>query len=79
MAKKVLEVAKFAIGGLIGSQLFGSKKKEEAPAEKDGPAIMPLADDEKIKAAKRKKIAQQVQRGGRNSTILTNDSDSLGS
>lgn len=83
MAKKIIKgvgkVAKFAIGGLIGSQLFGGGKKESAePAETDGPVVMPLADDDKIAAAKKKAIAARLQRGGRQSTILSNDSDTLG-
>jgi hypothetical protein len=82
MAKKILKgvgkVAKLAIGGLIGSSLMSKSKKADTPAEPDGPIVMPLADDDKIKAAKRRAIATQMQRGGRSSTLLTGDSDTLG-
>lgn len=69
MAKKILNIATL---GLIG----GSKKKE-APAP-EGPKVMPLADDEAVKRAKKASIIKQMNRGGRSSTILSNDSDSLG-
>jgi hypothetical protein len=71
MAKKVLTVASF---GLLGSKLLGGKKKA---APEKGPVVMPLADDEAVKRARRKSIAAQMSRGGRNSTILS-DGDSLG-
>lgn len=79
MAKKILKglgsVAKFAVGGLIGSSLFSKSKKKApavaAPVEKP----MPLADDEAVRLARRKSMAMQRQRGGRTSTILTGDSD----
>lgn len=69
MAKKILNIATL---GLLG----GSKKKAEpAPV---GPKVMPLADDEAIKRARKASIIQQMGRGGRSSTILSDDSDSLG-
>lgn len=74
MAKKILKVASL---GLIGGSLLGGKKKKAAPVE-DGPKVMPLADDEAVKRAKKQSLLQQMGRGGRSSTILSDDSDSLG-
>lgn len=65
MAKKILKVATL---GLVGSKVLGGKKKAPAPA--DGPKIMPLADDDKVMAARRASIMKQRQRSGRASTIL---------
>ena len=51
MSKKILKVATL---GLVGSKVLGGKKKAPAPA--DGPKIMPLADDDKVMAARRASI-----------------------
>lgn len=80
MAKKVLKtvgkVAGFALGGgLLGKALSGKKK---AAAPEEGPQIMPLPDDERIRLAKKRRIAEQMQRGGRSSTILSDPTDTLG-
>jgi len=76
MSKKILNVATF---GLAGSLLkpFSKKKKETAAAPVAEPT-MPIADDEAIMRARKRAVAQQLQRGGRSSTILTDNSDSLG-
>lgn len=50
--------------------LLGGKKKKVAP---EGPKVMPLADDEAVRRAKRASLAQQMARGGRSSTILSGD------
>lgn len=79
MAKKVfnkaLGVASF---GLLGSKLLGGKKKSAAAKADDGPKVMPLADDEAVMRARRLSIQKQMGRGGRTSTMLTEDSDTLG-
>lgn len=75
MAKKLLNIATFGVAGA----LFGkSGKKKAAEPVKDGPIVMPLADDDAIKRARRRSITEQMGRGGRSSTILSGDSDSLG-
>ena len=73
MAKKILKVATF---GILGSNLFGGKKK--APEPEKGPVVMPIADDEEVRRAKKRSIIEQMSRGGRSSTMLSSDSDSLG-
>ena len=77
MAKKILNIA---TGGLAGALLkpFGKKKPAPTPAPEPGPQIMPLADDEAILRARRRSVAMQRARGGRSSTILSSDSDTLG-
>lgn len=78
MAKKIVKtvggLATGVVGGLIGSALKG-KKKPDAP-EVPAP-VMPLPDDEAIRAAKKRSIISQRGRAGRSSTILT-DNDTLG-
>lgn len=41
------------------------------------PAVMPTADDERIEAARRRRISEQRARSGRASTILS-DRETLG-
>jgi hypothetical protein len=48
---------------------------DEGPAPP--PPVVPMPDEEDIKRAKRRSAAAQLQRSGRQSTILT-DSDRLG-
>lgn len=52
--------------------LFGGKGKPVPPT-----LTMPLPDDEAVAMARRRSIADQRRRGGRQSTILT-DRDTLG-
>lgn len=57
-----------AIGGLMGS------KKSSAPAPAvSKPTVMPEPDDAATRAARRRSAASQSQRGGRQSTILSDD------
>jgi hypothetical protein len=69
-------------GGLIGSQVGkavagGGKKKEAAvPMAEAAPRVMPLADDEAIRRAKLASMSRQ--RAGRSSTMLSEDSETLG-
>ncbi len=76
MARKILN-ATFGLGGLLGKP-FGSGKKKKAETPAPGPIVMPLADDEAVKRARRKSIIAQRGRSGRSSTMLTPDSDTLG-
>lgn len=77
MAKKLFKtVGKVAIGGLLGSQLFGKKKKKVAAAPEPTERVMPLPDDEAVKRARMASILQQRGRSGRSSTILTGGSGS---
>ena len=52
-------------------------KAPKAP-KMDPPPVMPVADDEAIRRAKKQSIIRQMSRGGRESTILTSDSETLG-
>jgi hypothetical protein len=58
-------------------KLFGSKPAAPPPAAP--PAVMPVIDDEAVRKARTKAVAAAQQRGGRASTILTDDpKDKLG-
>lgn len=66
-------------GSLVGA-LGGGGGGGAAPAP-SAPTVMPTPDDEAARAAKRKSLAAQAQRRGRQSTILsdpTAGSDILG-
>lgn len=66
------------LGGLLGfgaSKLLGPKPQA---ATASAPKVMPMADDDAVAAAKRKSMMAQMQRGGRSSTMLTGDSETLG-
>lgn len=69
--------------GLVGSKLVGGllgKKKTStaaAPAAAT-PAVMPTPDDDAIRLARRRSIAQQLSRSGRQSTMLTPAGSKLG-
>lgn len=76
MAAAILPSVLGGVGGLVGSLL--KKKSHAAPAPTPGPIVMPIADDEAVRLAKKRSIAQQVGRGGRSSTILSADSDRTG-
>lgn len=54
-----------------------SKKKSKSTLG-SSPQVMPLPDDEKVKLARKRSLAQQMARGGRAATILTDTSDTLG-
>lgn len=85
MSKKIFKgigkIAKVATMGIVGNTIFdaikGGKKKKAAPAEA-GPKVMPLADDEAVKRARKISMLQQIGRGGRTSTMLSDDTDTLG-
>ena len=67
--------------GFGASKLVGGGKSAPAAAAAApvaGPKVMPLADGEAVAAAKKRSITMQMQRGGRSSTMLTGDSETLG-
>lgn len=81
MAKKIFKtVAHGLVGGVVGAtaSLFSKKKKPDAATAQNGPQVMPLADDARLAAVRRRSIAGQLNRSGRSSTMLTADSDTLG-
>lgn len=92
MAKKILKVggllaAPFTGGaslaltaGLAGAGLASSLLKKKSGSPQAAPApVMPIADDEAVKRARRRSVASQMQRGGRTSTMLTDsDNSTLG-
>lgn len=76
MAKQILGAVLSPVGALLG--LGGGKKTAATPPIAPGPKIMPLADSEAVQRARRKSIAGQLGRGGRSSTILSDQSETLG-
>ncbi len=75
MSRKILNVATFGLAGALLKPFSKKKKDTAAPVAEP---TMPIADDEAILRARKRAVAQQMQRGGRSSTILTDNSDSLG-
>jgi hypothetical protein len=85
MSKQILKIGGSLVsGGLLGQlpaagaqavTALKSKAKASAPA---APLVMPLPDDAAAQAARRRSIAEQRQRAGRASTILTDTSQKLG-
>lgn len=43
-----------------------------------GQPVMPVVDDKAVQDARRRMLAQQMARGGRASTILTSEKETLG-
>lgn len=70
--KTVTKLAGGVVGGILGKALFGGSKKSAAAPET--PNVMPTPDDEAVKRARRRSIIEQMNRDGRNATILTEDS-----
>lgn len=66
--------------GVVGSSIVGAltKKSADTPAAPPSTPVMPNADDAKVAAERKRAIAAMQQRSGRASTILTNNSDTLG-
>lgn len=66
-------------GGLsilgAAKSLFGGGNKESAPPPVAPPVPMPDADSQKVAAARRRSTVEQMQRQGRESTILTQATD----
>lgn len=74
-----LPAALFGVAGLVGS-LLGKKSAPAAPAPPLAatPAVMPTPDDQAVLMAKRRSIATQLQRRGRDSTVLTQQTAQAG-
>lgn len=70
--KTVTKLAGGVVGGILGKALFGGGKKSAAAPET--PNVMPTPDDEAVKRARRRSRIEQMNRDGRNATILTEDS-----
>lgn len=63
------------LGGLKG--LFTKAPKGPSEANVEKPTVMPTEDSKLVADAKRRALIAQTQRGGRNSTILT-DNETFG-
>lgn len=76
--------ALLSIGGSILGDALGNKKQQAAPPAPppvvEAPPPLPLPDDKAVQDAKRRSIAAQITRRGRQSTILSTpaSSDTLG-
>lgn len=78
MAKQILGAVVSPFATLLG---IAGKKSTPTPTPApaaSGPKIMPLADGDAVRAARKKSIAAQLGRGGRTSTMLSGDSETLG-
>lgn len=65
--RKILNIGTFGLAGM----LLGGKKKAAEPAPTPTPNVMPTPDDEGVALARRRSIARQLSRRGRDSTNLT--------
>lgn len=80
MSKQIVSLASgglFGVAGKVASKALGKSKSAEPPPAPSQPIVMPTTDDEEVRRARRRAIAERMQRGGRSSTILT-DQDTLG-
>lgn len=77
--KKIGKLVSGVAGGLLGGILGGGEKTPKAlpPPPVEQPKAIPLESSAEVAAAKRKARAAQAARGGRASTVLS-DQDSLG-
>ena len=68
------------IGGAIGLSLspLDALKPKQPKIKIPGQPTMPTQDDKAIQDARRRALAMQMARGGRASTILTSDKETLG-
>lgn len=76
MAAAILPLALGVGGSLLAGALMPKPQAPAATAQ--APKVMPLADDQAVADAKRRSMMAQMQRGGRTSTMLSSDSDTLG-
>lgn len=75
---KVISFAINPLGTIIGGSLFGGGKKKAAAMEKAEP-VMPIPDQAAVTAAKKQELIRRQARGsGRASTILSDNSETLG-
>ena len=68
MAKLFRKVINISTLGLVGGK---KKKKKKEPAVAPAKRVMPIADEEAIRAAQRKRVARQLARSGRAATTRT--------
>lgn len=71
-----LPMAATAITAIGGIKSILSKNDGPAPPSVTAPTVMPTPDDEAIQAEKRKKLSALSQRRGRQSTILSDNTQS---
>lgn len=77
-----------SIGGAIGSVISGAVDLSLSPLQLlqpkqpkikiPGQPVMPVVDDKAVQEARRRMLAMQMARGGRASTILTSEKETLG-
>jgi hypothetical protein len=60
--------------GAAAASIISKEMTKGAPSVK-APTAMPTSDDEQVKAARRRQIAEMQARSGRASTILSDDSN----
>lgn len=75
MGKLIKGVAKVALSPLGAALGMFDKPKAQAPQKE---RVMAMPDEDALQRAKRRSLTEQVRRAGRSSTILTDDSDTLG-
>jgi hypothetical protein len=73
VAKTILNVATFGLLGALTKPFGKDKPKAPVPETGPGPRVMPLADDESVRRAKKASLTKQLARGGRSSTMLTGE------
>lgn len=79
VARKVTRAVGDVTSSVLGLEKPESPQGVETPPKVEAPAVMPSPNDDAVRAAKRKSVAEQRRRGGRQSTILTTlDQEKLG-
>ncbi len=71
--KKVVDASLSPVKSILGA--FEAPKPPSAPPP---PVAMPMVDSEEVKRARKKSAATQKARSGRQSTILSDQSGTLG-
>lgn len=75
----VVKSAGDLVSGVFGGILGGGNEPAPLPAPKVEPVTpMPEPDDTKVKQARRRALVTQRRRNGRESTILSDDAETLG-
>lgn len=67
-----------ALAGAAASGGFSSSTKAPPPTPAQKPTAMPTPDSASVEAARRRSVALQLGRSGRQSTILTGEEERLG-
>ena len=63
--------------GVAGGSVLGSVMNRKSPSV-EAPKVMPTPDDEAMRRARRRSLASQLGRRGRQSTILSQGDETLG-